>query len=203
MKRSLLLLFIASAISLSIQAKTWTVTNNGFAFSPASLTIQQGDTVVFTLQSSHDAREVTQATYNANGSTALSGGFQTAFGGGTVLPAKLATGTHYYVCSNHASMGMKGTIVVQAAANVSEIDILPMLDLYPNPSKGKFSISTPVVPQSGSIKVLVYDLLGHLVVNTSLNDKVTSFDLEDQKKGIYLVKITYDNAAITKKVMIE
>lgn len=94
---------------------TWTVVNSGFAFSPATLTITDGDIVQFTLASNHNAREVSQTTWNANGNTALSGGFQTAFSGGTVTAAQLTVGTHYYVCSPHAGGGMKATIIVQAA----------------------------------------------------------------------------------------
>ena len=43
----------------------------------------------FTLAASYDAVEVNQATWNANGTTALPGGFQTPFGGGLVLPSIL------------------------------------------------------------------------------------------------------------------
>ncbi|MBK7966307.1 MAG: hypothetical protein IPK10_14175 [Bacteroidetes bacterium] len=72
-----------------------------------------GDTVTFSINGSHDAREVSQTTWNANSSAALLGGFQVPFGGGTLFPAQLGVGTHYYVCTNHISMGMKGTIIVQ------------------------------------------------------------------------------------------
>jgi plastocyanin len=92
------------------QATTYTVINSGFTFSPASLTISVGDTVVFSLAGSHNTVEVSQATWNANGNTPLSGGFSTPFGGGTVIFS--TAGSHYYVCSPHASGGMKGVINV-------------------------------------------------------------------------------------------
>ncbi len=92
----------------------WTVNSSGTTFTPATITITVGDTVNFSIASSHDATEVSQATWNVNGNTPLSGGFQTPMGGGLVLPAQLTVGIHYYVCSPHASMGMKGTVTVQA-----------------------------------------------------------------------------------------
>lgn len=100
---------------LSSYATTWTITNSGNTFSPASITITVGDTVSFQLAGSHNAQEVSQATYNANSNAPIIG-FQTAFGGGLVTG--LAVGTHYYVCDPHASMGMKGIINVNPAPTI-------------------------------------------------------------------------------------
>lgn len=105
----LLLLFT----SLAGFSTIWTITNSGNSFTPASITINLGDSVNFVLGTSHNASEVSQTTWNANGNIPLSGGFETAFGGGIVLPAQLGVGTHYYVCTPHASVGMKGVIIVQ------------------------------------------------------------------------------------------
>src|ERR1035437_6539811 len=119
MKKTLLIAFaIYSGVAL---CNTVTIVNSGSTFSPATVTITVGDTVKFTLASIHDAVEVSQATWNANGTTALSGGFSTPFGGGLVLPAQLTVGTHWYVCSPHAaSMHMKGVIIVKNAAGIQE-----------------------------------------------------------------------------------
>lgn len=113
MKNKILLSILLLSTSLTGFCTIWTVTNTANTFTPATITITVGDTVNFVITTAHNAIEVSQATYNANGNTALSGGFQTAFGGGMVLPAQLGVGTHYYVCTPHASMGMKGTIIVQ------------------------------------------------------------------------------------------
>lgn len=114
LKNKILLSLLLIVSWSAAYSKTWTVINSGLTFSPASLTIALGDTVSFVVASTHDAREVSQTTWNSNDITPLSGGFQTPDGGGLVLPAKLAAGTHYYVCSHHASFGMKGTIIVQS-----------------------------------------------------------------------------------------
>lgn len=98
--------------TLSVFATTTTVTNSGNTFVPADITITQGDTVNFSITNAHDVVEVSQATYNANGNTS-NGGFSLPFGGGTLIG--LAPGTYYYVCTPHASLGMKGTITVNAA----------------------------------------------------------------------------------------
>jgi plastocyanin len=89
---------------------TYTVTSSGFTFSPDNITVNVGDTVVFSIGSNHTVLEVSQATWNANGNTPLSGGFSLPAGGGTLVLTSV--GTHYYVCGIHYSMGMKGTINV-------------------------------------------------------------------------------------------
>lgn len=96
-----------------ITATTWTINNSGNSFSPPTLTINVGDAVNFDISTVHNAKEVSQDTWNANGTTALTGGFLTNFGGGLVPAASLGLGTHYYVCDPHASAGMKGRIIVQ------------------------------------------------------------------------------------------
>lgn len=104
------MLLCALCLTVAAGATTHTISNSGTSFSPATLSINLGDTVVFSLDPSHNAVEVSQATWNSNGNTPLSGGFSVSFGGGTVVLT--ATGTYYYVCSPHASLGMKGTITV-------------------------------------------------------------------------------------------
>jgi plastocyanin len=99
-------------LTTSVFATSHTVVAVGLTFSPANLTITQGDTVVFAIGGSHNVVEVSLATYNANGNTPLVGGFSLPFGGGNLIG--LTAGTYYYVCSPHAAAGMKGTIIVNA-----------------------------------------------------------------------------------------
>lgn len=112
-------IILAAAILLYSAAgfsTTLTVTNVSMTFNPSNITITAGDSVMFNLQSIHNAVEVSQATWNANGTTPLPGGFTVPFGGGLVLPSHLTAGVHYYVCQAHASFGMKGKITVTPAA---------------------------------------------------------------------------------------
>ena len=78
-------------------------------FSPSDLTINLGDTVYFENLSTHNAVEVSEETYNSDG-TASNGGFELYSDGYIVFEE---VGTHYYVCTPHVQMGMKGTITVQ------------------------------------------------------------------------------------------
>lgn len=111
--RILLVLFATAAAAGTSVAGRDTVTFSGLSFSPALITITEGDTVVFVLSAIHNAVEVSQSTWNANGTTPLGGGFSVPFGGGEVVPS--GVGTHYYICTNHAASSMKGRIIVDPA----------------------------------------------------------------------------------------
>ncbi len=116
MKKYLIISLLLLFSTIEVHATKWTITVVGASFSPSTITITSGDSVLFSISTAHNAVEVSQATWNANGNTSLSGGFSTPFGGGLVLPSNLTVGTHYYVCAPHASIGMKGIIIVQACS---------------------------------------------------------------------------------------
>jgi len=80
----------------------------GMTFNPDTLVINVLDTVFFTGLGYHDATEVDEATYLANG-TISNGGFVYLTDDFHVFTEP---GTYYYVCTPHASMGMKGMITV-------------------------------------------------------------------------------------------
>src|SRR5436190_2835959 len=117
MKKILICLTLFSKIALSAIIP---VVNSGFTFSPSTITVNVGDTVSFSLASAHNVVEVSQATYIANSNSPLAGGFSTPFGGGMVFTSALTLGTHWFVCQPHASMGMKGKIIVQSVSGIAE-----------------------------------------------------------------------------------
>lgn len=186
MKKSILLLMFLLMTSLTGFCTTWNITDNGFTFSPSSITIAVGDDVSFVLGSIHDAREVSQTTWNSNGTLALSGGFQTPFGGGLVSSAKLTAGTHYYVCTNHASMGMKGIIIV-SSLGLPENNLQSSIILFPNPSTDLITIKS-----NESLLGLGYtfsDGLGRQVLTGQLDDIAVTVDLTQLIQGVYFLQI--------------
>ncbi len=116
-KNHLLLLTICSLLFFQkSNASISTITSSGLTFSPSSVTIASGDSVNFSISGSHNVLEVSFATWTTGGTTPLVGGFSRPFGGGLLTPATgLTVGTHYYVCTPHASSGMKGIIIVASA----------------------------------------------------------------------------------------
>lgn len=151
------------------------------------MAISAGDDVTFNLESVHNAVEVSQATWNANGSSTLAGGFQVAFGGGPVQASQLGVGTHYYVCTPHASLGMKGTIIVKNVTGISDNNLPPGLSIYPNPS----AISLTLNADEGEIGSAFYisDLAGRKVASGKIENKITAVDISYLARGTYLIGI--------------
>ncbi len=203
MKRKILLLSVLGLWSLTSFSAVWVITVSGLSFTPSTITIQSGDTVSFVMGGTHDAREVSQSTWNANSTSSLPGGFQVPFGGGTLLPAQLGVGTHFYVCSNHAGAGMKGQIVVQPATGIDENSSGPVISISPNPTQGKFqlSIASSSAIESGIVEV--FDMTGKVIYQSeSLNTKF-EVDLTNFAKGTYFIKFRNTETTLTKKLMLE
>eukprot|EP01136_Pigoraptor_vietnamica_P011320 Opistho-1_new@50064 len=96
-----------------------TVSPSGaFQFSPSSVTINVGDTVVWTWGgNNHNVVQV-----GSSGScTALSGGFASSLlnTGATYNHTFTTAGTFFYVCTPHCSLGQQAQIIVKAASTTA------------------------------------------------------------------------------------
>jgi plastocyanin len=175
----LYLLFIGQAGTATV----FKVINGGTKFSPATTTITFGDTVNFVLESIHNAEEVSQATWSTNGNTLLPGGFATGFGGGMVLPAQLAVGTHYFVCDPHAAMGMKGTIIVKSASGIDENQFTPPVSIFPNPADDFITVKA-IIHTSG-IPYTIVDDAGKQILTGKLVNAETTIVINQLATGMY------------------
>jgi plastocyanin len=110
--QSLLVILLGMSLLTPSWATKHIVMSSGFNFVPADLNVTVGDTIVFDIGGTHNAVEVSQATYDARG-TASNGGFSVPFGGGEVVITEAKT--YYYVCTPHAALDMVGTIVATEA----------------------------------------------------------------------------------------
>src|SRR5712671_2671827 len=138
---------------------THTISTSGFTFTPDSITIASDDTVVFALSLMHTAREVSKATWDAN-DTVSNGGFDLPFGGGTAMPSGL--GTHYYVCVPHASIGMKGRIVVAAGITRTIVNGWNMISIPVAVSDSSVSTLYPTAVSEAFSYVGRYEPQAHL-----------------------------------------
>jgi len=182
--------------------------NIGITFSPSTLTINQGDVVTFTLNSIlHNAIEVSQATYTADGITPLSGGFSVPFGATSFSVGQLSVGTHYYVCENHVTLGMKGIIIVQGTLAVPETNLQKEVLIYPNPAKDYLTVQ---YNPSGSdvIELKLFDLQGKLVnvllQKTQVSGLFTGRFLLNtiSAPGVYVIQISTGDKNSYQKVVI-
>lgn len=185
MKKLILSLFLLTG--LSVFSKTWTISNTGTTFTPATLTIELGDTVKFAIGSMHDAVEVSKEIWDVNEASPLMGGFQTPKGGGVVLPAKLTEGTHYYVCVPHVSLGMKGSIVVLGPTAIPE-PLFPPVSLFPNPANELLTVKANA--ELIGVDYAIFDGNGKQVSAGKLENEETAIYLNGLNSGIYFLQTT-------------
>ena len=186
--------------------KTWTITNINFSFSPAILTISQGDTVNINIASIHDAVEVSQDTWNANGITPLSGGFSLPNGGGQLIG--LTVGTHYYVCQHHvATFQMKGQINVDPVSGVNSISNIDPLNfrVFPVPGHGNiFTIYT--LKERSDVEINIIDISGKTLKTLAISKQLPgNYRINlgvNNLSGIYFVRFTDMNNSYLKKILL-
>lgn len=175
------------------------ITNAGTTFSPSEVNVIQGDIVRFNLSAAHPVVEVNQATWNANGTIPLEGGF--SFPGGVGDYAAGTTGTHYFVCTAHASLGMKGKIVVSVATGLDDTE-LKIDKIYPNPAEKYIIYQSSKQLLIKEIRIL--DIIGNtvkIISKPEFTDGQIKIDVEDLNKGIYIIRIKSDKESVTKKFM--
>jgi len=207
MKKIYFTIFL-SVLFIFSYGTTYQILNIGVTFSPSTLTINQGDIVTFTLNSNlHNAIEVSQTTWTADGITPLSGGFSVPFGATSFSVGQLSVGTHYYVCENHVTLGMKGIIIVQGITAVPETNVQDEVLIYPNPAKDNITVQ---YNPSGSevVEMKLFDLQGKLV--NVLLQKTGVFGLftgtfslnHVSAPGIYVIQISSGDKNVYQKVVI-
>jgi plastocyanin len=179
------LLFLTVITTAS--GKVWKITNNYYTFSPSTITINKGDTVFFEISLGHDVKEVSKSTWDSKGNAALSGGFQTPFGGGFVLPTALGNGTHYYVCTPHAYMGMKGSIIVQTVTSIENNRNTANISVFPNPSTNRINVR--VNNNLTDLPFTITDLTGKPVLTGKLENETTLVDIGKLATGNYLLQV--------------
>ena len=199
---SIILLII---ITVCAKATSYTVTISGFSYSPATLTVSVGDVVTIQASGTHPLVEVSQSTWGASGTASLSTGFGVKTSNYTFT---ITTANDiYYVCQNHAGMGMKGQITVSSVGIKEQGDIVGNISLFPNPAKDKFSVKFNLT-ESATITAKIYSICGQEIESIykefNAGTNVLNFDLQNNiPAGIYFVQLNYHSKKITKKLIID
>lgn len=178
----------------SAQATVHDISVNGFTYTPDTITINVGDTISWSVTSSHPAREVDEPTYTSNGSTS-NGGFSTVDGDTTAMTT---SGTFYYVCINHFSSGMKGMIVVEPTTGIEKNTRGEEISIYPNPAESFITIKNA---EASDVEVL--DMLGHRIQSLNINATNNTIDVNSWRSGVYFIRIKVEEGLVTRKVVVQ
>jgi plastocyanin len=198
MKKYTLFLLNLFLAAYAIGQETYTITASNFVFSPDVVNAKVGDHIVFNTSAMHPVLQVTEAAFQVNGNTAVSGGFSFPSGSGTFTPQE--AGTYYYICKNHISSGMKGKIVVTQSVGIQNVTNELEIDIYPNPVIDNIYVKGLSEMSQGTFEI--FDLAGKSVIsmrNSELAKKNGSLDLSYLNKGMYLAKISSSDKTLVKK----
>ena len=96
-------------------------------------------------------------------------------------------------------------LVVDATASIADFSFNGF-NIYPNPTKGTFTLNLEVV-NTNKVSVQLFDVRGRLIgeknyFNTNINFSESIF-FEKASTGLYLVKITNGNKQTTRKLLIK
>ncbi len=97
---------------------------------------------------------------------------------------------------------------IQENLSVDDNSKLSNLSIYPNPSKGEFTISfNSQNASNGAVNVSLYDLSGRLVFKNSYENQLNRFNetlkLKNLRSGVYIANISQGQSITTHKIIIE
>ena len=93
------------------------------------------------------------------------------------------------------------TVTVELITGINDFSKNSEIIVYPNPSKGEFTIRLTETPQNGAMFTLS-NLNGQIIHKKTIYQKETWFNLS-LAPGLYLIKIIQDNKVIIKKLLIQ
>jgi hypothetical protein len=81
---------------------------------------------------------------------------------------------------------------------VNQNEIKTEIKIFPNPTGGNFTLSSPTEIKS----VYIYDAIGEMVVvKNKINKNTVSFNIDKQKKGLYYLKVFAGQKVKTLKIV--
>jgi hypothetical protein len=76
----------------------------------------------------------------------------------------------------------------------------PEISIYPNPTNGLFQV---VSPNSKIERIVILDITGKTLIERMEPATKESFDLSELKKGVYFIRVQFDNKVITSGIVKE
>ncbi len=95
--------------------------------------------------------------------------------------------------------GNRGSVVANATLGTNEFEIANFI-MYPNPAQNIFSIALPNGVSEGIVKI--YDILGKVVVNKTINSNENVINISNLVSGSYMVVLRTDYGNATKTLLV-
>ncbi|MFM7233583.1 MAG: T9SS type A sorting domain-containing protein, partial [Flavobacteriales bacterium] len=119
-------------------------------------------------------------------------------------PGIIGLTTLSVVAENCLGSETSASIILVDAVSVEEEEMVVVdgITLYPNPSKGQFTLSTPSLREDAVLEV--YSMEGRLVYQTNIpaNTNQTFIDLQQPSAGLYAVRLLAGNKLSSMKIIV-
>lgn len=89
---------------------------------------------------------------------------------------------------------------INSIESLEELSKVNAVNIYPNPSSGKFSIA---LPSNEKTLIEVYDMKGGKVFSGESESELHELNLTDYPKGVYIVNIISNSNQCSKKIVLE
>lgn len=200
MKRLLLSTITCLFLLFSVQlhASPDTVEMQDDIFVPDTITITEGDTIIW-VNTGNNVHTATSGTNCTQDGYFDSGNIQA---GGTYMFEFDTTGEIPYYCIPHCQGGMTGHITVESApVGIDQPETGLSVSVYPNPvgDQLRVELSDDI---SAEVDVNIYDLQGREVLNsTQVNVERNELRLDTSplENGMYIMQLTIDGQNIAVK----
>lgn len=184
-------------ISTSSIAVVHSVVVSNFQFTPASLSVNVGDTIVWTLGSGN---HTTTSTTIPQGADPWDSPINSNVQSFTYVIN--VAGTYDYICTPHAFAGQ----MVAINTGINSLDLFSNFNIF-SVRPSIYNISY-LLARSGNIKISVYDITGKSakILKSSYQTAGTyssNYNFEDLKKGIYIFEMIIDKHRFTKRLVID
>ncbi len=101
---------------------------------------------------------------------------------------------------NHPERVPKLIIYSAGVGISSDLTIAKSLNIYPNPAQNTVNV---VMDEHSTATINIYDMVGRKVKEITTNSKVTTINIEDLEKGIYMIVGEQNNTVRSQKIIVE
>ena len=178
-------------------AVTHSVTVLGSSFSPSTLNVNVGDTIIWTLGSgSHTTTSMTVPSGAQTWDNPINGGSP------TFSYPVLVEGNYTYMCTPHGFMG-SFTAINTGIKTPTSFSGFIIYNVRPAVYNLSYSLT-----HSSIIKISLYDLTGKSVKVLSTSVQVTgdysnTYNFDDLPRGIYIIEMRIDRQRLSKRLIID
>ncbi len=173
---------------------------SGLVFTPANITIDEGDTVNWTNSGGNHNVNATTETYPDNPES-----FGNALGmGWTFAHTFTIPGVYDYQCDAHVGAGMVGTVTVLATTSVDEVAAVEVsVNVFPQPAS-EFVVFD-IQNAGDNLMLFVYDLKGRVVNQSQVfSGSEAKVDCADWTNGTYVYQLkSTDTVLVSGTLMVK